>query len=118
MGGRGRWAGQRLDGPTAPGASATAGWTPRNPIRSRQPSISVGGTRSSGRGHSVRCGASFGSASAAHWSIMRGRCFSPKRRSLSRPKRHSPSQPTRSGMPARKGASAAFQVRGMISAVP
>ena len=44
--------------------------------------------------------------------------FSPKRMSLSRPKRTSPAKPVRSGMPASNGASADFQVRGITSAVP
>ena len=41
-------------------------------------------------------------------------CARPQRTSLSRPKRISPTKPVRSGMPARKGASAAFHLRDMI----
>ena len=59
-----------------------------------------------------------GKASAPKQSIMRGSARSPQRMSLIRPKRASPAKPVRSGMPARKGASADFQVRGITSAVP
>ena len=73
---------------------------------------------SSGFGQSAGRRAPFGSASAPQRSIMRGSFFSPKRMSLSRPKRASPAKPVRSGMPASYGASADFQVRGITSALP
>ena len=49
---------------------------------------------------------------------MRGSARSPNRISLSRMKRASPTKPVRSGIPAKNGASAAFQVRGITSAAP
>ena len=59
-----------------------------------------------------------GNASEAQRSTMRGSARSPQRTSLTTPSRSSPKKPTRCGMPARNGASADFQVRGMIKAVP
>ena len=84
------------------------------------PSGDLGGRHLEFRQRPVGAAASApcGSASAAQRSTMRGSVRSPKRRSLSRPKRASPTKPVRSGMPARNGASADFQVRGMTSAVP
>ena len=88
------------------------------PWRSRQALSSSAGTFSSGRGHSAGSAAPLGSASAPIWSIMRGSLRSPGLRSLRRPMRTSPKKPVRRGMPARKGASAAFHLRDMTSAWP
>ena len=111
--------GQRLLGPTAPGAKATTGRpSSGSPRAARHSAAFCAGTLSSGFGQSAGSAAPFGSASAPQRSIMRGSFFSPKRMSLSRPKRTSPAKPVRSGMPARNGASADFQVRGITSAVP
>ena len=110
--------GQRLLGPTAPGANATTGRSAARPRCARHCSASSAGTLRSGTGQSFGRIASRGRASAPQRSIMRGSLRSPQRRSLSRPKRASPAKPIRSGMPARYGASADFQVRGITSALP
>src|ERR1051326_8899076 len=101
--------------PTSGRAPPAPPSTPRPPP---QAATSAAGTTSSGRGHSAGTGAPSGKASAAQRSTMRGSRRSPQRHSLSSPKRASPTNPTRCGIPARNGASAAFQVRGMISASP
>ena len=106
-----------LAAPTEPGASATAGLAPR-PLACRQRPMSSAETYNCGTGHSGGRGAPSGSASAAFLSMKRGRAFSPQRHLLSSPNRASPTNPTRSGIPASAGAIADFQVRGRMSAVP
>jgi len=69
-------------------------------------SVSAPVTRSCGTGHAGGSGAPSGSASAAFLSMKRGRAFSPRRHRLSSPKRASPMNPIRSGIPARAGARA------------
>ena len=110
--------GQRLLGPTAPGAKATTGRSVARPRFARHCSASSSETRRSGTGQSFGNCASRDSASAPQRSIMRGNLRSPQRRSFNSTKRASPAKPVRSGMPARYGASAAFQVRGITRALP
>ncbi len=94
-----------------------AGLSP-NPCALRHASISARGTTICGAGHSLGSGAPAGKAGIAQRSMKRGSDFSPQRQSLSRPKRTSPTNPVRSGMPASAGAIAAFQVRGSTMALP
>ena len=116
---RGRPASASTGRPRRAPAPRPGGRRPRAPAAARQAAISAGGNVEF-RQRPVRRAAArlAASASAAQRSIMRGRARSPQRRSLSRPKRASPTKPVRSGMPARNGASADFQVRGITSAWP